>query len=72
MVKEVSNTFAKVVPEFVSWLDENIHEGLTCYQFPKKHRKYIRTINSVERVNREVRKRTRVAAQTQHFTKSGL
>ena len=61
MVKEVSNKFAKVAPEFVSWLDENIHEGLTCYHFPKKHRKYIRTINSVERVNREVRRRTRVA-----------
>ena len=65
--KEVSNKFAKVVPEFASWLDNNIHEGLTCYQFPKKHRKYIRTIKGVERVNREVKRRPRMDGKTNHL-----
>ncbi len=60
-VREVSCHFAKSAPEFVSWLDENIQEGLTCYRFPQKHRKRIRTTNGLERVNREVKRRTRVA-----------
>lgn len=61
MVKEVSSRFSKSAPEFTVWLEENIYEGLTCYQFPKKHRRRIRTSNGVERINREVKRRTRVA-----------
>lgn len=61
MVKEVSDRFAKSAPQFVKWLDTNIDEGLTCYQFPRKHRRRIRTSNGVERINREVRRRSRVA-----------
>lgn len=60
-VREVSHRFAKAAPEFVTWLEGNIHEGLTCYQFPRQHRKRIRTSNGVERINREVKRRTRVA-----------
>lgn len=61
MVKEVSSRFSKSAPEFSTWLEKNVYEGLTCYQFPKKHRKRIRTSNGVERINREVKRRTRVA-----------
>jgi transposase-like protein len=48
-------------PKFVNWLEENIEEGLTCFSFPKEHRKKIRTVNSLERLNKEIRRRTRVA-----------
>jgi len=61
IIKATSEQFKEIAPEFVSWLEENIEEGLTCYQFPKKHRKKIRTSNGVERVNREVKRRSRVA-----------
>jgi len=61
MAKEVGDRFAKSAPEFVRWLGENIDEGLTCFQFPQKHRRRIRTSNGVERINREVKRRTRVA-----------
>lgn len=47
-------------PEFVNWLEKNIEEGLTCFSFPEEHRKKIRTVNSVERLNREIKRRTRV------------
>ena len=60
-VKEVADNFSKAAPEFVEWLEGNIEEGLTCFQFPKEHRKRIRTSNSLERVNREIKRRTRVA-----------
>lgn len=48
-------------PEFVKWLEDNIDEGLTCFSFPEAHRKRIRTVNGLERLNREIRRRTRVA-----------
>lgn len=60
-MKEIASEFAKTAPEFVRWLEENIEEGLTCFRFPKKHRKRIRTSNGVERINREVKRRSRVA-----------
>jgi len=58
---EVSKIFIKCAPEFSSWLDNNIEEGLTCYNFSRTHRKKIRTSNGLERVNREIKRRTRVA-----------
>lgn len=48
-------------PEFVTWLEDNVEEGLTCFSFPEAHRKRIRTVNGLERLNREIRRRTRVA-----------
>ncbi|MCB1075578.1 MAG: IS256 family transposase [Simkania sp.] len=53
--------YEKKAPEFSKWLEENIDEGLTVYQFPKEHWKKIRTSNGAERVNREIKRRTRVA-----------
>jgi transposase-like protein len=60
-VKVVSKEFEHSAPEFVQWLDTNIEEGLTCYHFPRKHRRRIRTSNGAERINREIKRRTRVA-----------
>lgn len=61
MVKSVIEEYYKKAPEFAEWLEHNIDEGLTCFRFPQQHRKKIRTSNGVERVNREVKRRTRVA-----------
>ncbi len=60
-VKKIKDKFAKIAPEFVDWLEANIEEGLTCLSFPKSHRKRIRTTNGLERINREIKRRTRVA-----------
>ena len=48
-------------PEFVRWVESCIEEGLTCFGFPEEHRKKIRTVNGMERLNKEIRRRTRVA-----------
>lgn len=48
-------------PEFVNWVESNIEEGLTCFVFPQEHRKKIRTVNGLERLNKEIRRRTKVA-----------
>jgi transposase-like protein len=61
MVKRTVEKYQKKAPEFAKWLEGNIEEGLTVYQFPEEHRKKIRTSNGIERLNREIKRRTRVA-----------
>ncbi len=39
---------------------DGIAETLTFFQFPRKHRRRIRTNNALERIMREIRRRTRV------------
>jgi len=52
--------YKSTAPEFVKWLENNIEEGLSCFSFPEEHRKKIRTVNGLERLNKEIRRRTRV------------
>ena len=61
MKEKVVRRYEKKAPEFAKWIEENIDDGLTVYNFPKEHRKKIRTSNGIERVNREIKRRTRVA-----------
>ena len=42
------------------WIEENIEECLTVYLFPEEHRKKLRTTNVAERLNEEIRRRSRV------------
>jgi transposase-like protein len=41
-------------------LASGVDESLTYYDFPREHRRRIRTNNPLERMNREIRRRTRV------------
>ena len=43
------------------WMEENIPEGFAIYSLPEPHRKRMRTSNPLERLNKEIKKRTRVA-----------
>jgi putative transposase len=48
-------------PKLADWMEQNIPHGLTCFAFPEPHRRKIRTTNMVERNNREIKRRTKVA-----------
>ena len=37
MKQRAIDKYQKSAPEFVKWLEENVDEGLTVYQFPKEH-----------------------------------
>ena len=63
---KVVKKFEKIAPEFVSWLEENVDEGLTVFDYPRSWWKRIRTINGLERLNRETRRRTRVVGIFPH------
>lgn len=58
--KKCLEKYKTSAPAFVKWLEDNIEEGLTCFSFPEEHRKKIRTVNGLERLNKEIRRRTRV------------
>lgn len=47
-------------PRVVEHLEEHIEECLSCLAFPESHRRRIRTTNGLERLNQEIKRRTRV------------
>jgi len=54
--------YLKTASKLAEWMERNIPEGLTVFSFPAAHRRLIRTTNSLERLNREIRRRTRVVS----------
>ena len=65
-MESVVKRFSSKASKFCEWLQNNFEEGLTYYRFPRHHWKKIRTVNVVERLNREVKRRTRVACIFPH------
>lgn len=53
-------------PALSGWLATNIPDGLTVFAVPAAHRKRLRTTNLLERLNKEVKRRTRVATLFPH------
>lgn len=48
-------------PKLASWAEEALPQGFTVFSLPSSHRRRLRTTNLVERLNEEIRRRTRVA-----------
>ena len=61
MVATAVEKYAKTAPRLSTWMEENLSEGLTVFAFPDAHRRMLRTSNGLERLNQEIRRRTRVA-----------
>jgi|TARA_B100000315_G_C14506669_1_gene554941 transposase-like protein len=62
LLKKTVAKYTQDAPRLADWMEENLPEGLTAFAFPQKHRRLIRTTNGLERLNRETRRRTRVAS----------
>ena len=60
-LKDFVQTYEKTAPRLADWAEKNIPEGLTVFQLPVKHQKRMRTSNNIERLNKEIKRRTRVA-----------
>jgi transposase-like protein len=54
-------SYATSAPKLSAWLEANVSEGLAVFQFPAAHRTKLRTTNLLERLNKEIKRRTRVA-----------
>jgi putative transposase len=61
-LRRVIVKYEKTASKLAVWLEKSIPEGLTVLDFPKAHQRKIRTTNGLERVNREVHRRTQVVS----------
>jgi putative transposase len=53
--------YRTTAPKLADWLEANILEGLAVFALPRSHRRRLRTSNMLERLNEELKRRTRVA-----------
>jgi transposase-like protein len=61
-LKQVVASYARTAPKLAAWMEENLPEGLAIFALPAAHQRRMRTSNALERVNQELRRRTRVAS----------
>ncbi|MHB1702029.1 MAG: IS256 family transposase [Acidobacteriaceae bacterium] len=54
--------WATDAPKLAQWAEENLPEGFATFDLPHAQRTRLRTTNGLERINRELKRRTRVAS----------
>jgi transposase-like protein len=47
-------------PKLVDWVEANIGQTLSFYRLPRAHHKHLKSTNMLERLNEEIKRRTRV------------
>lgn len=60
-LKQLVAKHAAPAPKLAAWLEQNVPESLTVLSLPIAHRRRLRTTNMLERINKEIKRRTRVA-----------
>lgn len=60
MLRLTMTKYEKTAPQLCEWMETAIPEGLMVFQFKSSHQKRLRTSNLAERVNREIKRRTKV------------
>jgi putative transposase len=60
-LRDAVTRYHKTAPQLAAWLEENVPEALTVLRIPAAHRRRLRTTNGLERLNKEIKRRTRVA-----------
>jgi len=53
--------YATTAPKLSAWMEANVAESFTVFAFPPAHRRRLRTSNLMERISKEIKRRTRVA-----------
>lgn len=54
------NRWQDKYPKLCGWVEENIEESFSFYQLPLGHHKHMKSTNMLERLNEEIKRRTRV------------
>lgn len=60
-LKAAVDHYGEKWPKFSQWMEENCEESMSFYDYPKAHWRRIRTNNTSERLNQEIKRRTSVA-----------
>jgi transposase-like protein len=53
--------YASIAPKLSTWLETDVPESLAVFAVPRWHRRRTRTSNMLERLSKEIKRRTRVA-----------
>ena len=61
LLDKAVDKYQKSASKLAAWMSENLPEGFTAFSLPVKLRRRLRSTNMVEWVNKEIRRRTRVA-----------
>jgi len=62
-LKEIVAQHAKTASKLAAWMEDNLPQGFAAFVFPRDHHRRLRTSNPLERVNKELKRRTRVAGR---------
>ena len=63
LLQEAIRKYALSAPRLSTWMEENPAEGFTVFDFPPEHQRMICTTNSLEKINKEIRRRTKVVGR---------
>lgn len=62
LMKQAIEFWAIDSPKLAQWAEENLPDGFAVFDLPHAQRVRLRTTNGLERINREIKRRTRVAS----------
>jgi transposase-like protein len=62
LLAQTVSKYRQTAARLADWLETSLPQGLTVLAFPEAHRRRLRTANSLERLNREIRRRARVVS----------
>lgn len=60
-LKGVIAAYEQSAPDLANWMETNVPESLSIFDFPPTIRRRLRTTNLLERLSKELKRRTRVA-----------
>lgn len=60
LLDEAIEKYRKSASKLASWLEENIPDGFAIMTYPYKIRRLLRSTNMLERLNKEIKRRTKV------------
>lgn len=61
LLEMFTDRYQNTAPRLAAWAADALPQGLSVFALPEKHRKRLRTTNALERLNKEIKRRTRVA-----------
>lgn len=66
LLRQALDAWKSDAPKLAQWAEDNLPEGFTAFEFPDSQRTRLRTTNGLERINREIKRRTRGVDLPQH------
>lgn len=59
-LKDTIKKYESTAPKLADWMEQNLPECFTVFALPAAHQRRMRTSNAIERLNQELKRRTRV------------